>query len=62
MQYEFYKNPLFRVYAELEEGRVRMKTSGIASPFLEKMLAENLGIFEGKKYSRVEEKNLIFST
>lgn len=62
MQYNFYKNPLFRVYAEIEEDRVKMKTSGVASPFMKKTLAGNLGIFDGKKYSKAEEKELIFST
>ena len=52
MQYDFYKNPLFRVYAEVEQGRVRMKTSGVASPIMKRMMAGNFAIFEGEKLFR----------
>jgi len=62
MQYDFYKNPLFRVYAEVEQGRVRMKTSGVASPIMKRMMAGNFAIFEGEKPAKVEEKQLIYST
>ncbi|MDQ1275309.1 MAG: hypothetical protein QG610_882, partial [Euryarchaeota archaeon] len=31
MQYEFYKNPIFRIYAEIEDGCLVMRTGGAAS-------------------------------
>lgn len=62
MQYEFHKNPLLRVYTEIEDGHMRMKTSGAASILMRKNLAKNLSIFEGEKPSKVEDDRLICST
>ncbi|MCQ1535126.1 radical SAM protein [Methanosarcina sp. KYL-1] len=62
MQYDFYKNPLFRAYAEIENGRLRMKTGGIASPFMKKAVSGNFSIFEGEKPAKVEGGRLIYST
>jgi MoaA/NifB/PqqE/SkfB family radical SAM enzyme len=62
MQYDFYKSPLFRVYTEIEDGRMRMKTSGAASILIRKILEKNLSIFEGEKPAKVEADRLICST
>jgi MoaA/NifB/PqqE/SkfB family radical SAM enzyme len=62
MQYDFYKSPLFRVYTEIEGGRMRMKTSGPVSILMRKNLAKNLSIFEGEKPSKLEADRLICST
>lgn len=62
MQYDFYKGPLFRVYTEIEGGRMRMKTSGAASILMRKNLAKNFSIFEGEKPAKSEANRLICST
>ena len=62
MKYYFYKNPFFKVYAEVEAGRVRMKTAGLAAPLLEPMVSEMLDIFDDVKPSKIEDNRLIFST
>ena len=62
MQYDFYKSPLFRVYTEIEDERMRMKTSGAASILIRKTLEKNLSIFEGEKPAKVEADRLICST
>ena len=62
MKYYFYKNPFFKVYAEVEAGRVRMKTAGLAAPLLKPMVSEMLDIFDDTKPSKIEDDRLIFST
>jgi MoaA/NifB/PqqE/SkfB family radical SAM enzyme len=62
MQYDFYKSPLFRVYTEIEDGRMRMKTSGAASILVRKSLSKNLSIFESEKPAKLEANRLICST
>jgi sulfatase maturation enzyme AslB (radical SAM superfamily) len=62
MQYDFYKSPLFRVYAEIEVGRIKMKTRGAASILIRKDLAKNLSVFEGEKPAKQETDRLICST
>ncbi|MBN1133562.1 MAG: radical SAM protein [Methanosarcinaceae archaeon] len=62
MKYYFYKNPFFKVYAEVEAGRVRMKTAGLAAPLLKPMVSEMLDIFDDVKPSKIEDNRLIFST
>lgn len=62
MQYDFYKSPLFRVYAEIKDGQMKMKTSGAASILVRKTLEKNLTIFEGEKPAKVEADQLICST
>lgn len=62
MQYEFYKNPLLRVYTEIEEGRMRLKMRGAASLLMKKSLAQNLSFFEGEKPAKLEKNKLICST
>ncbi|WP_394326009.1 hypothetical protein [Methanosarcina horonobensis] len=62
MQYEFYKNPLFRVYAEIEDGCLTMKTGGAASPLMKKVLKANISIFDGEKPANLEADRLIYST
>lgn len=62
MQYDFYKSPLLRVYAEIENGYMRMKTRGAASPLIRKTLEENLSVFEGQKPAKLEANRLVCST
>jgi MoaA/NifB/PqqE/SkfB family radical SAM enzyme len=62
MQYDFYKSPLLKVHIEIEDGYMRMKTSGAASSLMRKTLEKNLSIFEGEKPAKVEEDKLICST
>ena len=62
MQYEFYKNPLFRVYAEIEDGCLAMKTGGAVSPLMKNVLKANISIFNGEKPARIEADRLIYST
>ncbi|TGC09843.1 radical SAM/SPASM domain-containing protein [Methanolobus halotolerans] len=61
-KYYFYRNPFFKVYARLEDGRVRMKTSGIASSIMGSFVSDILEIFEDTKPSKVEKDRLIYST
>ncbi len=62
MKYHLYKNLLFKVYAIVEDGRVRIKTSGIASSLMKPMVSGMLDIFDGEKPAKVEDGRLIFST
>ncbi|MGP8320995.1 MAG: radical SAM protein [Methanosarcinaceae archaeon] len=62
MKYYLYKNPVFKVYAVVENGRVRIRSSGIASPLMKPMVSGMLDIFDGKKPAKVEDDRLIFST
>ena len=62
MKYYLYKNPVFKVYAIIKDGRVRIKTSGIASSLMKPMVSEMLDIFDGEKPAKVEDDRLIFST
>lgn len=62
MQYDFYKSPLLRVYTEIEDGHMRMKTSGAASILMKKNIEKNLSVFEGEKPAKVEAGRLICST
>ena len=62
MQYDFYKSPLLRVYTEIEDGYMRMKTSGAASILMRKNLEKNLSLFEGEKPAKIEAERLICST
>lgn len=61
-KYYFYKNPFFKVYAQIENDRVRMKTSGIASSIMGSYVSEMMEIFEDTKPSKVENDQLIYST
>jgi len=62
MKYYFYKNPFFKVYAKIEDGRVRIKTAGLAAPFIGPRISGLLDIFDGMKPAKVENERLIFST
>ncbi|HJH31320.1 MAG TPA: radical SAM protein [Methanosarcinaceae archaeon] len=62
MKYYLYKNPIFKVYAVVENGRVRIKTSGVASSLMKPMVSGMLEIFDDKKPAKVEDDRLIFST
>jgi MoaA/NifB/PqqE/SkfB family radical SAM enzyme len=62
MQYDFYKSPFLRVYTEIEDGYMRMKTSGAGSVLMRKNLVKNLSLFEGEKPAKVEPERLICST
>lgn len=62
MQYDFYKSPFLRVYTEIENGYMRMKTSGAGSVLMRKNLIKNLSLFEGEKPAKVEPERLICST
>ena len=62
MKYYLYKNPFFKVYAIIKDGRVRIKTSGIASSPMKPMVSGMLDIFDGKKPAKVEYDKLIFSS
>ena len=62
MKYYLYKNPIFKVYAVVEDGRVRIRSSGIASSIMKPMVLGMLDIFDDKKPAKVEDDRLIFST
>lgn len=62
MQYDFYKSSLLRVYTEIEDGHMKMKTSGAVSVMMRKILEKNLSLFEGEKPAKVEADRLICST
>ncbi|MGP8320043.1 MAG: radical SAM protein [Methanosarcinaceae archaeon] len=62
MKYYLYKNPIFKVYAVIEDGRVRIRSSGIASSLMKPMVSGMLDIFDDKKPAKVEDDRLIFST
>ena len=62
MKYHLYKNFIFKVYAIVEDGRIRIRTSGIASSLMKPMVSGMLDIFDGEKPAKVEDGRLIFST
>ncbi|MDK2892170.1 radical SAM protein [Methanohalophilus sp.] len=62
MKYYFYRSPLFKVYATVEEGYVRMHTSGVASKLLMPVVSGFFDMFEGSKVAKVMDDQLIFST
>jgi len=61
-KYYFYKNPVFKVYAKVEDNKVQMKTSGIASTFMDSFISDMTSIFEGTQPAKVEDDRLIYST
>lgn len=61
-KYYFYKNPLFKVYAIIENGFVKMKTEGIASGVLKRTVKDLLCMFDGTKPSKITDDQLIYST
>ncbi|WP_407355389.1 radical SAM/SPASM domain-containing protein [Methanolobus sp. WCC5] len=61
-KYYFYRNPFFKVYARIEDGRVKMETSGIASSFMGSFVSDMMEIFEDTKPSKIEKDRLIYST
>jgi len=61
-KYYFYRNPFFKVYAQIENDRVKMRTSGIASPVMGSFVSDMMEIFEDTKPSKVENDKLIYST
>ncbi|HEY3363304.1 MAG TPA: radical SAM protein [Methanosarcina sp.] len=62
MQYDFHKSPFLRVYTEIKDGRMKMKTSGAASILMRKTLEKNLSLFEDEKPAKIEADRLICST
>ncbi|MEL4304230.1 radical SAM protein [Methanococcoides sp. LMO-2] len=61
-RYYFYKNPFFKVFATVEDGLVRMHTSGVASRAIKPLTSEMMDLFEGQRPALVKEDELIFST
>ena len=61
-KYYFYRNPFFKVYAQIENDRVKMKTSGIASSVMGSFVSDMMELFEDTKPSKVEDDRLIYST
>ena len=62
MKYYFYRNPFFKVYATIEDGYVRMHTSGIASKPMKPLISGFFDIFEGSKVAKISDEQLTFST
>ncbi|MBP2031331.1 MoaA/NifB/PqqE/SkfB family radical SAM enzyme [Methanohalophilus levihalophilus] len=62
MKYYFYRNPFFKVYATVEDGHVRMHTSGVASKPLKPVVSSFFDLFEGSKFAKILDNQLIFST
>ncbi|MCS3923813.1 radical SAM/SPASM domain-containing protein [Methanosalsum natronophilum] len=62
MKYYLYKSPLFKVYAEIHDGLVKIKTKGIGSSLMKPVISEMLDIFDNVKPAKVEDEHLIFST
>ncbi|WP_094227186.1 radical SAM/SPASM domain-containing protein [Methanolobus psychrotolerans] len=60
-KYYFYKNPFFKVYARIENNRVKMETSGIASSIMGSFVSDMMAIFEDTKPCKVEPGQLIYS-
>ncbi|UGV41810.1 radical SAM protein [Methanococcoides orientis] len=61
-RYYFYKNPFYKVYATVEDGLVRMHTSGVASRAIKPLTSEMLDLFEGQRPALVRGEELVFST
>lgn len=61
-KYYFYKNPLFKVYATIPNGLVKMDTEGLVSPIFKVMVKDLMQMFDGTKPSKVESDRLIYST
>ncbi|SFM76465.1 Radical SAM superfamily enzyme, MoaA/NifB/PqqE/SkfB family [Methanolobus profundi] len=53
---------MFKVYAQIENDRVKMKTSGIASSVMGSFVSDMMEIFDDTKPSKVENDKLIYST
>lgn len=61
-RYYFYKNPFFKVFATIDEGRVKMHTSGLASKAIKPTMNDMLELFDGKQPALIKENELTFST
>jgi len=61
-RYYLYKNPFFKVYATVDEGLVKMHTSGVASRAIKPLTSDMMDLFDGKKPAVIKEDELIFST
>lgn len=61
-KYYFYKNSLFKVYATIPNGLVKMDTEGLVSPIFKVMVKDLMQMFDGTKPSKVESDRLIYST
>ncbi|MBN2110360.1 MAG: radical SAM protein [Methanosarcinaceae archaeon] len=61
-KYYFYRNPFFKVYARIENGRVKMKTSGLASSVMGYLVSDMMELFEDTKPCKLEDNRLIYST
>jgi len=62
MKYDFYKSPFLRISVKIDDGRMRLITSGPASIIMRKNLGKNLSIFEGEKPAKIDSDRLICST
>ncbi len=62
MEYDFYKSPFLRISVKIDDGRMRLITSGPASIIMRKNLGKNLSIFEGEKPAKIDSDRLICST
>ena len=62
MKYYLYKSPFFKVYAEVDDGIVRIGTRGLVSSFVKPMLKDMLDIFDDVKPAKAGNQELIFST
>lgn len=61
-KYYFYRNPLFKVYATVQDGFVKMDTEGLISPIFSLLVKDLMQMFDGTKPSIVENDRLIYST
>lgn len=61
-KYYFYRNPLFKVYAKVQDGLVIMGTEGFVSPVFKMMVKDLMQMFDGTKPSSAEADRLIYST
>ncbi|WP_321419721.1 radical SAM protein [uncultured Methanomethylovorans sp.] len=61
-KYYFYRNPLFKVYATIQNGLVKMDTEGLVSPVFKTLVKDLMQMFDGTKPSKVGSDRLIYST
>ena len=61
-KYYFYRNPLFKVYATIQNGLVKMDTEGLVSPVFKILVKDLMQMFDGTKPSKVGSGRLIYST
>ncbi|MCL7412290.1 MAG: radical SAM protein [ANME-2 cluster archaeon] len=61
-EFKMYQTLVFKIYASIDGGLIRIRTTGLAAPVLNRFLDNMLGIFDGNIPVRITDETLYFST